>query len=99
MPTPRPASGGSRGPVARQPRRTPTGYRIDDRTRFVLRAAALYTGCDNLQGVLDLAVAEFLDRLKDVKGFQQTLRDAERAQQQRARIRRVPRPDEDPGDQ
>ena len=98
MPTPRAAAPGSRGPVARQPRRTPTGFRVDDRTRFKLRVAALYTGRDNLQGVLDLAVAEFLDRLKDVKGFRHTLRDAEQAQQRRARIRRVPRSDEDPGD-
>jgi hypothetical protein len=59
MPTSRPASAGRRGPIARQPARTPTGFRVDDRTRFELQAAALYTGCDNLQSVLDLAVTEF----------------------------------------
>jgi hypothetical protein len=91
MPTIRPASAGSRGPIARQPARTPTGYRIDDRTRFELQAAALFTGCDpKLQSVLDLAVAEFLDRLKQAEGFRDALRNAEREQQRRAGLRRLP---------
>jgi hypothetical protein len=65
MPTPRPASAGRRGPIARRPAKAPTGYRIDERTKFELQAAALYTGCDpTLQSVLDLAVAEFLERLR-----------------------------------
>jgi hypothetical protein len=69
MPTPRPASAGRRGPIARQPAKAPSGYRIDDRTKFELQAAAFFTGCElTLQSVLDLAVAEFLDRLRQVKG-------------------------------
>lgn len=89
MPTSRPATAGRRGPVARQPTRSPTGFRIDDRTRFELQAAALYTGCDNLQAVLDIAVAEFLDRMKREGGFRETLASAERAQQRRAGVRRL----------
>lgn len=91
MPMSRPVSAGRRGPLARQPSRMPTGFRIDDRTRFELQAAALYTGCNsNLQSVLDLAVAEFLERLKQVEGFQDTLRNAERERQRRAGVRHVP---------
>jgi hypothetical protein len=64
------------------------------------QAAALYTGCDSLQSVLDLAVAEFLKRLNQVEGFQDTLRNAEREQQRRAGISSVPqeRTEEGPGD-
>jgi hypothetical protein len=54
-----------------------------------LQAAALYTGCDNLQSVLDLAIAEFLDRMKREEGFRDTLVSAERAQQRRAGVRRL----------
>jgi hypothetical protein len=90
MPRSRPESAGRRGPIARQPQRRPTGFRIDDRTRFELQAAALYVGCDNLQAVLDLAVGEFLDRLRQVEGFEETLRSAELQQQRRARVRRLP---------
>jgi hypothetical protein len=89
MPTSRPATAGRRGPVARQPTRTPTGFRVDDRTRFELQAAALYTGCDNIQAVLDLAVAEFLERMRREEGFRETLVSAERAQQRRAGVRRL----------
>jgi hypothetical protein len=81
---------GRRGPVARQPTRTSTGFRIDDRTRFELQAAALYTGCDNIQAVLDIAVAEFLDRMRREEGFRETLVSAERAQQRRAGVHRLP---------
>lgn len=89
MPIPRPASAGRRGPVARNPSKAPTGFRIDDRTRFELQAAALYTGHANLQAVLDLAVEQFLDGMKRVEGFRETLRNAEREQQRRAGVRTV----------
>ena len=53
--------------------------------------AALFTGCDaKLQSMLDLAVTEFLDRLKQVEGFPEALWNAEREQQRRAGLRRLP---------
>lgn len=79
-------SAGSRGPIARQPRKSPTGFRIDPRTQFELQAAALFTGCSTLQGVLELAVNEFLENLRQQAGFRETLDAAERAQQQRAGV-------------
>jgi hypothetical protein len=90
MPRPRPESAGRRGPIARQPQKSQTGFRIDDRTRFELQAAALYVGCENLQAVLDLAVREFLDRMKQVQGFEETLRTAELQQQRRAGVGQLP---------
>jgi hypothetical protein len=54
-----------------------------------LQAAALYSGCDNLQAVLDMAVAEFLDRMRQEPGFRETLTSAERARQRRAGVRRL----------
>jgi hypothetical protein len=100
MPMSRPARAGRRGPIARQPPKTPSGFRVDDRTRFELQAAALYTGCDNLQCVLDRAVTEFLERLRAEEGFLDTLRTAERAQQRRAGVRGLVRKPEtdDPRD-
>jgi hypothetical protein len=84
MPTARPESAGRRGPIARHPVRTPTGYRIDDRTRFELQVAAPFAGCDSkLQSILDLAIAEFLDRIRGEKGFEDALRNAEEAQRRR----------------
>jgi hypothetical protein len=53
--------------------------------------AAGYTGRTTLQSVLDLAVQEFLDRMRSVDGFAATLESAEREQQRRAGVRRVPR--------
>jgi hypothetical protein len=90
MPRSRPETAGRRGPIAKEPQKRPTGFRIDDRTRFEMQAAALYVGCENLQAVLDLAVGEFLDRLKQVEGFAETLRTAELQQQRRAGVRRLP---------
>jgi hypothetical protein len=86
MPSSRPRSAGSRGPIARQPGKAPTGFRIDPRTQFQLQAAALFTGCSTLQSVLELAVNEFLENMKKQAGFRQTLDAAERAQQQRAGV-------------
>lgn len=90
MPSTRPTTAGVRGPVAKTPPTAPSGYRVDDRTRFELQAAALYTGHRNLQGVIDLAVREFLTGLHDIEGFEATLRDAEDAQQRRAGIPSLP---------
>lgn len=65
----RPVSAGSRGPVRKQPPSAPTGYRVDDRRRFELQMAGSFTGRETLQGVIDLAVDEFLARLRTTPGF------------------------------
>lgn len=92
MPTDRPATAGSRGPVRREPSLHPSGYRVSERRRFELQAAALFTGTTGLQGVIDLAVTEFLDRMRDVPGFTDTLSKAETSQQRRAGVRQLPKP-------
>lgn len=92
MPQPRPSNAGSRGPVARHPSLAPTGFRVADRTRFELQAAGLFTGRATLQAVLDLAVAEFLERLRGVEGFVEALEQAEREQRRRAGTPTLHRP-------
>lgn len=89
MPPARSTSSGRRGPVAAQPSRSPSGYRISDRQRFELDAAGLFTGRGTLQSVLDLAVQEFLDRMRSVDGFAAALDAAEREQQRRTGVRQV----------
>jgi hypothetical protein len=90
MPGERPASAGSRGPVRREPALSPSGYRISARRRFELKTAELFTGAAGLQGVIDLAVTEFLDRMRAVPGFTDTLVHAENSQQHRAGVRQLP---------
>ena len=91
MPQQRPASVGRRGPLAREPRLKPSGFRISERTRFELQAAALYTGCTTIQAVLEIAVTEFLERMASEDGFRETLAKAEAAQRRRAGIPSVDR--------
>lgn len=86
-PPSRSRSAGSRGPIGRQPTLSPSGYRVSDRQRFELRMAALFTGQESLQDVINLAVTEFLDRLRGVPGFLESLTAAEREQQRRAGVR------------
>ena len=86
----RPTAAGSRGPVGRQPSLSPTGYRVSDRRRFELRMAGMFTGHESLQDIIDLAVTEFLDRLRQQPGFQAALTAAELEQQRRAGIRPSP---------
>lgn len=86
-PASRPRSAGSRGPIGRQPTLSPSGYRVTDRQRFELRMAALFTGQESLQDVINLAVTEFLDRLRGVPGFLESLTAAEREQRRRAGVR------------
>ncbi|MBM7784800.1 hypothetical protein JOD67_001480 [Tenggerimyces flavus] len=74
MPTNRPHGAGRRGPVAREPVLSPTGYRISERTKFELVAAMSYTGATTLQAVIDIAVAEFLERMGTTPGYKATLR-------------------------
>jgi hypothetical protein len=49
--------------------------------------AALFTGQESLQDAINLAVTEFLDRLRGVPGFLESLTAAEREQQRRAGVR------------
>jgi hypothetical protein len=85
----RPVTAGSRGPIGREPVLSPSGYRVSDRRRFELRMASLFTGHDSLQEVIDLAVAEFLDRLRARPGFADALAAAEQEQQRRAGVHPV----------
>jgi hypothetical protein len=64
----------------------PTGFRIDERTRFELEAARLYTGRGTLQSVLELAVEKLLAELREREGFQDALRTAEEARRQEAGV-------------
>ena len=52
--------------------------------------AGLFTGHESLQDIIDLAVTEFLDRLREQSGFQAALTAAELEQQRRAGIRTTP---------
>lgn len=89
MPAGRPEGAGARGPVRRRPALSPSGYRISERRKFELTAAALFTGAGNLQAVIDLAVDEFLDRVREEPGFTDTLINAENSQRRRAGIREI----------
>ena len=62
---------------------------MSGRQRFELRMAALFTGQESLQDVINLAVTEFLDHLRGVPGFLESLEAAEREQQRRAGVRPV----------
>lgn len=83
----RPVSAGARGPVRKKPPTAPTGYRVDHRRRFALQMAGAFTGRETLQGVIDLAVDEFLARLRKAPGFEAALAAAEAEQQRRAGAR------------
>lgn len=83
----RPASAGARGPVRKSPPPAPTGYRVDDRRRFELHMAGSFSGRETLQGVIDLAVDEFLARLREAPGFVSALSAAEAEQRRRAGVR------------
>jgi hypothetical protein len=54
--------------------------------------AGLFTGHESLQDIIDLAVTEFLDRLRGQPGFSEALTAAEQEQQRRAGIRPRPSP-------
>lgn len=88
-PAARPLRAGSRGPIGRQPTLSPTGYRVSNRRRFELRMAGMFTGQESLQDIIDLAVTEFLDRLRARPGFLDALAAAEREQQRRAGVHPV----------
>jgi hypothetical protein len=72
---------------------------VSDRHRFELRMAALFTGQESLQDVINLAVTEFLDRLRGVPGFLESLAAAEREQQRRGGVRPIGDINADAGDE
>lgn len=80
---------GRRGPKPNPNRGTPSGYRLPDRTRFELQMAATFIGTSSLQDTIAVAVEEFLEKMRQVEGFQAALRAAETSQQKRAGVRTV----------
>ena len=86
MPSDRPVGAGARGPIGRHPRPLPTGYRVVERRRFELLMAGRFTGHETLQAVIDLAVGEFLDRMRKEPGFNEALSAAEQSQRRRAGV-------------
>lgn len=76
-----------RGPKPNPDRGDPSGYRINGRTRFELQVAGAFVGATTLQATIDIAVQEFLDRLRrDAEGYAAALGAAERYQQRRSAI-------------
>lgn len=74
----RPAGAGQRGPLRGHPFRRPTGYRTDDETRLQLEvAAALYEDA-TLEGVIQAALEEYLNKRGKDPDFRHALRAAER---------------------
>lgn len=72
----RPEGSGRRGPLPRQPKRRPTGFRIDDQTRLELEVAIALFGTGSLQRVLEIAVAEYLERKRHDTAFTRAVADA-----------------------
>jgi len=88
-----------RGPTPNPDRGTPSGYRVSARTRFELGMAQSFLGTRTLQETIDVAVHEFLERLRTEEGFESALSAAEASQQRRAGVaglasnHRTPPPD------
>lgn len=74
----RPEGSGRRGPLPRHPKRRPTGFRIDDQTRLQLEVAMALFGARSLQGILDIAVTEYLERKRSDTAFARAVADANR---------------------
>lgn len=86
----RPESAGSRGPIGRQPKLSPTGYRVSSRRREELLMAGRFVSRASLQDIIDYAVTDFLDRLRDdAPEFDETLKLVEQYQQRKAGVRSV----------
>lgn len=75
-----------RGPKPKPDRGTPSGYRVSDRTRFELQMAALFVGTRTVQDTIDVAVSEFIERLRRNPGYQAALDAAESSQRVRAAV-------------
>lgn len=78
-----------RGPKPDPDRGTPSGYRVNDRTRFELQMAGPFLGTTSLQDTIAVAVEELLERMRSVDGYQDALRAAEKNQRNRAGVRSV----------
>lgn len=83
-----------RGPRPNPDRGRPCGFRITERTRFELQAAALFVGKASIQDTIALAVDEFLDRTRTTPGFTEALRAAEANIQRRSGVSRIPPTDD-----
>jgi hypothetical protein len=79
-----------RGPKPNPDRGTPTGYRINARTRFELGMAQNFVGTTSLQDTIDLAVRNLLHDLAEEPGFTIALRAAEASQRRRGRVPTIP---------
>lgn len=79
----RPPGAGRRGPVARTPPLSPTGFRIDDDRRLRLQAAAFVKGQSSLQAVIGLAVDQFLVEMSSDPNYTKCVRAKLRARKQR----------------
>lgn len=89
----RPRTAGARGPVAASPHPVPTGYRVTPRRKFELLGAMNFVGATALQGVIDIAVDEFLNRMRGTPGYSDALTASEAEQRRLAGVRTVkPRP-------
>lgn len=85
-----PAPARKRGPKPNPERGTPSGFRINARTRFELEMASLFVGTRSLQETIDLAVGEWLQELRKVPGFEEALAAAESHQRTRGKVSVVP---------
>lgn len=79
-----------RGPKPNPNRGTPSGYRIDARSRFEMQMAASFIGTQSLQDTIGVAVGEFLARMRGVPGFSDAVRNAEKNQQRRGGVTSLP---------
>lgn len=83
-----------RGPKPNPDRGAPSGYRVNERTRFELQVAGAFVGSLTLQATIDIAVREFLTRLREeADGYGAALVAAERHQQRRSNVSRLRQPE------
>jgi hypothetical protein len=87
-----------RGPKPNPDRGKTTGYRATARTRFELQVAGPFVDGANLQETVDIAVSEFLERMRAVAGYTSALLAAEASQRARAGVRDI-NSDDDEGDE
>lgn len=72
------------GPKDAETSMSPTGYRCTDATRYELIAAGLFSDEVGMQAIIDVAVQEFLDRMRQTEGFSDAVKAAAAS---RARLR------------
>jgi len=81
---------GSSGPVPNRDRGAPSGYRVNARRKFELTMAETFLGTKSLQGAVDVAVTELLDRLRTEPGLVEALTAAEASQRRRTGVPELP---------